>query len=172
MIVDEYFNNNDDYDGDFAEEFSDPAQERAREKLEGFFEERKTEVFFSRQIEVQNENEFFHWITNRVLRDMVNTGFLLSETRKLESGFQINLLWHPRYRYYKKSATRLVELVNMYSDPMIGEALGLNGENMVMGGFARSEFIMRGEHTGKFRGKEWQRSKHNLDFIFEKDSVV
>lgn len=82
------------------------------------------------------------------------------------------MLWHKSYRYFRRTATRLIELVENYSDPNIGAALGLHGETMVLEGFARSEFVMKGRHTRKYAGKEWIRSEHNLDFIFERDSVV
>jgi hypothetical protein len=68
---------------DIIERPSDPVQESVTEKLKDFFEKRKEEVFFSRQIEVIYEDEFFHWITNRALRDLVGGGLLRSETHQL-----------------------------------------------------------------------------------------
>jgi hypothetical protein len=150
----------------------DPEQLEARELLKEFFDLHREKVFFSRQIEVQNEHRYFHWITNRALRDLINHGHLRTETRSLNSGGSIKLIWHRGYRFYKRSATRLIELVEEYSDPNIGAALGLHGETMVLEGFARSEFVMRGRHTHIYAGREWTHSEHNLDFIFERDSMV
>jgi hypothetical protein len=59
--------------------------------------------------------------------------------------------------------------VEEYADPNIGGAVGLHGEMMVLEGFARSEFVMRGRNTREFSGKCWTGSEHNLDFIFERD---
>ncbi len=70
----------------------DPAQEIARKKLQAFFEARPEEVFFSRQLEVQNENEFFHWITNRAIKNLVDDGVIRTETKQLKSGGVIKLL--------------------------------------------------------------------------------
>jgi hypothetical protein len=148
---------------------TDSREEDAVKKLRGFFQSHRTSVFFSRQIEVQNEGEYFHWITNRALRELRDEGFLYGETRILRTGGAINLLWHRSYRFYRRSATRLVDLVDEYADPNIGGVIGLHGEFMVLEGFARSEFVMRGRSTKSFRDRFWTESEHNLDFIFEKD---
>jgi len=150
----------------------DPQQVSARETLATFFEEHREQVFFSRQIEVQNEDRYFHWVTNRALRELVEDGIIRSETRTLSTGGSIKLVWHKGYRFYKRSATRLIALVEEYADPNIGAALGLHGETMVLEGFARSEFVMRGRNTQGHRERKWQESDHNLDFLFERDSVV
>lgn len=65
----------------------------------------------------------------------------------------------------------MVELVEAYADPNIGGALGLHGETMVLAAFARSQFVMRGYNTRAFGEKIWEFSEHDLDFIFERDSV-
>jgi hypothetical protein len=62
-------------------------------------------------------------------------------------------------------------LVAEYSHPNIGGALGLHGELMVMEGFVRHQFIMRGRETREFGGRKWVTTEHNLDFIFERDGV-
>jgi len=43
---------------------------------------------------------------------------------------------------------------------------------MVLEGFARSEFVMRGRNTRSFAGKTWEESEQNLDFIFERDGLA
>jgi hypothetical protein len=164
--------NNEFEEYDVIERPSDPVQENVKEKLEGLFEERKEEVFFSRQLEVMYEDEFFHWITNRALRELVEEGLVRSETRPLSSGGSIKIISHRSYRYYKRSTTRLVKLVEEYANPNIGAAIGLHGEMMVLEGFARSQFLMKGRNTRAFGEMEWKKTEHDLDFIFERDSVA
>ncbi len=53
---------------------ADGAEMNARAVVTEFFAERKDEVFFSRQIEVLHEDDFFHWVTNRAIRDLVSRG--------------------------------------------------------------------------------------------------
>lgn len=150
----------------------DPQQELARRDLEKHFDNHREEVFFSRQLEVQFEGTYFHWITNRALRQLVEEEVIHRERRKLSTGGSITLQWHRQYRYYKRAASRVVALVEEYADPNIGAALGLHGEAMVLEGFARSQFVMQGRSTREFRGKEWRRTGHDLDFIFERDGVA
>lgn len=43
---------------------------------------------------------------------------------------------------------------------------------MVLEGFARTEFVMRGRNTREFAGKAWTETEQNLDFIFERDGYA
>jgi hypothetical protein len=147
----------------------DPMQRPAREKVEKFIDEHPEQVFFSRQIEVQNEGDFFHWVTNRAIRDLEASGKIMTETRKLVHGGTIKLLWHKSYRYHRRGAADLVKLVEEYAHPNIGGALGSHGEFMVLEGFAKCKFVMTGRNARSHGGKEWTRTEHNMDFIFERD---
>ena len=64
----------------------DPVESDARDSLHEFFERNRQRVYFSRQLEVQNEDRYFHWITNRAIRDLESEGLVLSERRRLSSG--------------------------------------------------------------------------------------
>lgn len=147
------------------------SDEAAVAAIERFFEERPEEVFFSRQIEVAHEGRWFHWVTSRALRRLVELGRIRSERRDLSTGGTINLMWHRGYRYYRREAARLVALVEEYADPNIGAALGLHGEAMVLEGFASRQFVMQGRETRSFRDRAWTTTEHDLDFIFERDDV-
>lgn len=65
----------------------------------------------------------------------------------------------------------MVKLVSEYSEPVISEALGRQGEAMVLAGFATNGCVNIRQHVRDFRGKVWARSEQNLDFVFEKDGV-
>jgi hypothetical protein len=128
---------------------SDPVEPRARTETRKFFEKERETVFFSRQIEVLFENRYFHWITARALRHLVEAGWIKTESRKIPStGGAIHLFWHRRYRYYRRAADELVNLVSEYADPNVAAAIGIHGEAMVLGGFAEGraahpyEYIM------------------------------
>jgi hypothetical protein len=148
----------------------DIIQEQAYAKVRGFFEAQPEKVFFSRQVEVFFEDEFFHWVSNRAIRQLESEGRVLAQVRSLRSGGTMKLLWHRSYRYYRRSAKEVEELVNEYAHPNIGAALGSHGELMVLEGFAKQEFVLKGRNTNSFRGKVWAGSGHDLDFIFERDS--
>lgn len=160
---------------DFDEIYEDfPPDEHlieVSEKLRDFFDNNKETVFFSRQLEVLNEHDYFHWITSRAIRQLEAEGLIRSERRPLRTNTSIKLVWHKSYRFYKRSAKALVSLVEDYSDPNIGAFLGLHGEAMVLEGFARNQFLMSGRHTREHCGKVWTQSNHELDFIFERDGL-
>jgi hypothetical protein len=150
----------------------DPKEDEAASHLERFFAKNREAVYFSRQLEVIHEDRWFHWITNRALGRLNEQGLIKSEERKLASGGKIILLWHRAHRYYRRDATKLVNLVEEYANPNIGSAIGLNAELLVLEGFAKCEFVTKGRNTKSFRAKEWTGSGHDLDFIFERDGIA
>jgi hypothetical protein len=149
----------------------DATYEQAVEELRRFIEARREQVFFARQLEVLHERQFFHWITNRAVRHLLELGELRGERRDLRTGGTIHLIWHRSFRYYRRFAGRLVGLVEEYADPNIGGALGLHGEALVLEGFARLEFVLKGRNTNSFEGKTWSSTNHDLDFVFSRDGV-
>jgi hypothetical protein len=149
---------------------SDPA---AREAVRELFETHRERVFYSRQIEVLFEDRFFHWVTNRAVRALTSEGVIVADDRVVPStNGAITLLWHRSYRYPRRAAAATLALVDEYSNPNIGAALGLQGEAHVLEGFASRGFVMRGRESREFDGVEWRTTQHDLDFIFERDAVV
>jgi hypothetical protein len=150
----------------------DPREEEATERLQRVFEESPKSVFFSRQLEVLHEGTWFHWVTNRALRELAARGTIRTEIRPLATGGRVTLMWHRSHRYFRRDAARVVNLVEEYAAPNIGGALGLQGEAMVLEGFARKQFLMHGRNTRTFGSASWGKTGHDLDFIFERDGVA
>ena len=67
-------------------------------------------MFFSGQLKVQHEGTWFHWVTNRALRELEGQGTIRTETRPLTHGGDVHLMWHPRNRYFRREAARVVRL--------------------------------------------------------------
>ncbi|HET6995185.1 MAG TPA: hypothetical protein VFI06_09410 [Chitinophagaceae bacterium] len=150
---------------------TDPVEIRAREKIIDFFEANKEKVFYSRQVEVIFEDNYFHWITNRVLRRLAAERKIRFEKRPLKLGTTITLYWHPSFRYYKREASYLVDIVNKYSESSNSVALGDHGENLVIKGFAKFGYIIKGLEIKEYGGRSWTDSDHDLDIIMEKDNI-
>ena len=150
----------------------DPAQRQARVQLIAFFEEHRDGVFFSRQLEVRFEDQFFHWITNRAIGDLVRQGAVRMEARDLADGGTIHVLWHRSNRYHRRQANRLVRLVDEYSAPNIGASLGRHGELLVLEAFARGRFLMEGQEVRTHGWRRWTKTDHDLDFVFARDGVA
>lgn len=162
---------------DFADAESDvPAPSRSDEaaaaSLGRFFEDHREAVFFSRQLEVAHEAQWFHWVTSRALRRLIEERVISHERRDLGTGGTIHLMWHRSYRYYRREASRVVALVEEYADPNIGAALGLHGEALTLEGFASHQFVMHGRDASEFQDRRWTQTGHNLDFIFERDGLA
>ena len=142
--------------------------EQARARLLAHFEDHPETVFYSRQLEVLFEYEYFHWVTNRALNRLVREGRILSEVRPLSIGSSVKLLWNRRFRFYKRAANEVASLVDRYSAAASEGALGLQGEAMVLGAFARREFVLKGEERRDFKDRRWERTAQDIDFIFER----
>lgn len=149
----------------------DPVEKEAEDVLKKFFEENSESVFFSRQIEIRHEDIYFHWITNRAIRSLIEQKYILTETRPLKPGGAIKLLWHRKFRYYRRAATDVVKIVEEYAHPNIGGALGLQGEILVLEAFARNQFVLLGREINRIEELKWEKTAHDIDLIFEKDNI-
>jgi hypothetical protein len=150
-------------------QIADSEEEKARARLLAYFEDNPKSVFYSRQLEVLFEREYFHWITNRALRRLVEEGRVHTEVRKLSTGSEMKLVWHRSYRFYKRSADDVFRLVDQYTRSATDGTLGMQGEHLVLAAFARQRFILMAEEANRYGDREWQATKHNLDLIFERD---
>ena len=147
----------------------DSEEDKARARLIAHFEDHPQSVFYSRQLEVLFEREFFHWVTNRAIRRLVEERRIISEPRRLEIGSEMKLLWHNRFRFYKRAASEVFDLVNRYASAATDGTLGLQGEHLILAAFARRKFVLQGEELNSYNGIAWDHSGHDLDFIFERD---
>lgn len=135
----------------------DTDEARARARILAHFEDNQQAVFYSRQLEVMFEREYFHWVTNRALRRLVEEGRIVSETRTLDLGSELKLLWHHKYRFTKRAAREVFDLVNRYSSAATDGTLGLQGEHLVLAAFARERYLLIGENAQEYGGERWRR---------------
>jgi len=68
-------------------------EDKARARLLAHFEDNPQNVFYSRQLEVMFEREYFHWVTNRAVRRLITEGRIHTEERQLSTGSVIKLVW-------------------------------------------------------------------------------
>ena len=155
-----------------AERAPDAKEREAVEVLRAFFDENPRRVYSSRQVEVAFEDRYFHWITHRALKVLAEEGAITLEQRTLSFKAPINLVWHRGNRYTRRPIKEVLALVERYSHPDFTAALGNTGELLVSDGFGRFGFMQRGREARAFDGRTWTRTKHNLDFLFERDGRV
>lgn len=169
--MDDYYDLS-DYFEEYEEPWIDDYEIEAEEVITEYIHKNKDKVFYSRQLEVLFENKFFHWVTNRAIRELEGKGVLLIEGRKLIADTKIHIVWDKSLRYYKREANKLIALVEKYSASETGFELGRRGEDLVLEGFARNQFLLINRNTNKYKKKKWEKTNHKLDFIFERDSLV
>jgi hypothetical protein len=143
----------------------------AVEAILRFFELNPEVVVTTRQLEVAHEDQFFHWVTNRAIHDLLNSGELLTEERELDFGGRAKLIWPRGYRYPKRGAKKVIDLVQRYSTNIVGRELGHHGEMLVFEGFVRKGFSFKGREVKQNGGNTRANSNHDLDFVFERDGI-
>ena len=159
-----------EYDGPELVTVTDPKVLRAREELLKFLGGQKDRVFYTKQLEVLFEKSYFHWVTNRAIHSLIEDGEIRTETALLSTGVGIKLLWSKSFRYYKRAAARVLEIVDAYSSPQFGHLLGYTGEMLTQEAFARGHFKLLGREIKEWNGRRWDETNHDLDFLFEKDT--
>lgn len=150
----------------------DAAQESAVEALATLFDAHRDRVFYGKQLEVLFERKYFHWVTNRAYRELIDRGRVRQEIRSLTSGVGVRIMWDRRYRYAQRAIGRLVALIEEYSRPEFSRALGHNGELLVGAAFADRQFVQRGRESRSYAESTWTETEHDLDFIFDRDEVA
>lgn len=150
----------------------DPQVSRARADILTFVEANESSVFYSRQLEVHFEDTYFHWVSNRAIRELISLGKVAHGTYPLRTGNQVHLLWNPRFRYYKRSAKRVAELVASFSENEFARLVGYTGEMLVLEAFARTGFSLVGRNVRSYKGRSWELSSHDLDFIWARDGFT
>ena len=82
------------------------------------------------------------------------------------------LLRHKSYRFYKRRAKEVTDLIGEYSHHEVTKAIGDHAEQLVLAGFSEKQFVQRGRNTNEFNGRKWTKTDHELDFIFERDGLA
>ena len=149
--------------------------DRAKEQLVAFFRLHPESVFYQRQLLVIFEDEFFHWITARALSELVQEGQISSDVEPLTGGNtpsgSITLYRANGYRYWKRDADEIVQLVSRFSESSFTSALGSQGEMMFDAALPTVGFMPKERKVTLYRGVEWTETKHDLDRVFELDGV-
>lgn len=151
------------------EEWQDQYVEDAKAALRAFFTERREKVFYLKQLEVLFEKPFFHWVTARAVDDLLNEGLLTPEVVPLGGGTKAKFVSHRSHRYYRRQVQKSVAIIREYSRPAIARGCGEQADVLFLNALMKRGFVWAGEDTNEYRGKKWEETNHNLDFIIERD---
>ena len=98
----------------------------AKLAIMAIFENEPKRVFYSVQVETRLERDFFHWITNKGLRELAQEGKVTFEPRRIAGTQLVHFYTHPGYRYSKLEVRKLEEYLAQIYDPDFTRAVGFS----------------------------------------------
>src|SRR3990170_103461 len=154
------------------EEVEDEYVEEAKPALLKFFDDNGDRVFHLKQLQVLFEKKFFHWVTARALYALHDDGLVGTEIAESERGTRVRLYFHRGHRYRQRQSKRVLEIIDAMSDPDVAEACGEHADVLFFNGLMGRRFLAYGQDIREYRGRVWEETAHDLDFIIERDSVA
>ena len=168
---------NDNYE-DYREEEEEEEPSRdikideAKTAITEIFNTEPARVFYSVQIETRLERDFFHWITNKGLKELTEENKLVRKTHAVPVNQLVNFYTNPRYRYPRRESANLVKTLTEIYDSEFTHAVGRHCEMLLDSAFARAGFKPAASDANSWNGVQWTESNHNMDRIITKDSVA
>lgn len=147
----------------------DPYFEDCYEELGELYEEKKDSVFYKRQLQVKFENKYFHWVTSNALTKLKNEGVIKEVPIKKEDGTSRQFFVHPVNRYYKRIIKAHDKIIDQYSRPEVTRSCGHRAEDLFSLALMERGFRRIARKVKEFNGNRWDKSGHDLDFIFERN---
>jgi hypothetical protein len=123
--------------------------------------------YHRKQIEVIFEDKYFHWLTNRLIDELVGEGFL-----KMEKTRTAHFVYRSDIRYIRREISKRTKIIERYANSVITKAVGGYAEMLFSFMFRVNGFKIVGENTNTYGGLKWEETEHDLDFIVEKDSIA
>ncbi len=157
---------------EFEEEYPrDKYVDDAKVDLLKFFNEKKIETFYLKQILLFFEKKYYHWITAKAVSELVEEGQLKENRISFGKGRELRFIFHKRNRYYKRQSEQKAIIVEEFSEPNITKAVGEQADVLFSLALSKKGFKIEGEDVNEFKGKKWTKTNHNLDLIFSNDNI-
>ena len=144
----------------------------AQRQIREIYEKDKESVYYLRQMQVKLEGDYFHWITNNAMIGLLKLGFLIDIRMEREGGTGTRYFIHKSNRYPRRRIKRMEKLVQEYSADTITRSCGHRAEDLFCSGLALRGFIPKAKKVKSYGGVTWERSGHDLDFVFERDGIA
>ncbi len=167
-----------DYDefSEASEDYFDPRTPDhyfldAQKEIRALYEEDKDRVFYIRQVQVKFEKKYFHWVTNNAINGLHKIGFLKDVRIPKDRGTSTRFFIHKTNRYPQRTINRIEKIIEEYSQDHITRSCGHRAEDLFCKALARRGFMPVDEKVKKFNGKQWEKTGHDLDFVFKRDGV-
>ena len=158
----------------------DPEIQKAKDTIRPYFTDKYgrplRKPYYVTQIQTLLEKWHFPWIVYQAASKLVEDGYLSKKETKTKYHEKVvfffnNRLDTPGYRpTLEKHTHAICQLIDRYSKPTIGKALGKQLEGLVKAELRVQGFRIVGTHIATYGNKEWTKTNHNLDFIAEHKS--
>ena len=123
-------------------------------------------------MEVIFEKGYFHWVTRRGLRELVEERRLVLETVPLTGAIPLHVYRRPSNRNWRRKANALAHMLTEFSPGTpLGSSLGQHGELMFDSAMARFGFIPVARKVRGWNGRQWSESGHDLDRVYQRDGI-
>ncbi|MEM2111696.1 MAG: hypothetical protein QXX08_07445 [Candidatus Bathyarchaeia archaeon] len=127
--------------------------------------------YYVTQIQTLLENQHFPWIIYQAVSRLIEEGHLSRVETSTKYHEKVVLIFNRQLdtmQYnptLKKHIRSICRLIDKYSNPTVGDALGKHLEGLVKAELRVQGFKIMGIHTARYKDKEWTKTNHDLDFI-------
>lgn len=145
--------------------------EDAQRAIENLYKSDRSGIYYIRQLQVKFEEKYFHWITYHVLRYLKDLGKLKVIERKQQDGTTRHFYIEPSNRYPVRKINEMEKIINEFSQDHITRSCGRRAEDLFCLGLAKKGFRVKAEKVKELNGKKWEKTGHDLDFVFEREGI-
>jgi hypothetical protein len=166
------YENGDELDEALGEPVPEAVVREAAMEVESLLRS-KPAIFYVRELQVHFKRRYYHWVTSRAVNELVRVGRLRLEIHRLhpDSGPNIHFVSAPAVRYRRRTIDRKIELLRRLSDDALNHACGRQAEILFSRALMLRGFVVVAENARAYRGREWRKTGHDLDFILERDGI-
>lgn len=157
---------------DYFENSADSYFVEAQAEIHQLYESDKDRVFFIRQLQVRFEKKYYHWITNNAALGLYKLGYLKDIRIPKEKGTSTRFLIHKSNRYARRTINTIEKIVEEYSQDHITRSCGHRAEDLFCKALAMRGFMPVASKVREYEGTKWERTGHDLDFVFTKDGIA
>ena len=133
----------------------------------------KKTPYYVTQLQTLFENNHFPWIIYQAADQLIKQKILSKIEAKTKYHERVVFFYNaqleaPKHRSALETRIKSnCKLIDKYSAPTVGRALGNHLEGLVKAELRAQGFRIIGTHTMKYKDKEWSRTRNNLDFVAE-----
>lgn len=127
--------------------------------------------FYKKQVQVIFEEKYPHDVTGKAVNELINDGFLRTKPIAFGNNMHAIFVYRHNVRYISREIKRRMKIMERFSDDEVNDGVGKYAEILFSHMFRRNQFKIVGRNTNRFGKKVWKRSKKDLDFIIQKDTM-